>query len=160
MGLYGRIPEELPPVVLASPVTTNGGVTSDYMSLKLVAGLVFIECTFTQAVGHATGIDIVQATAVDGTGAKAITNALPIWSNTDISLTSVNTRRTDAITYNVDVAAKNQIVIFQVDPAGFDIAGGFDCLGVTVDNSSAASDLVSVVAYVVPRYKDSNYIVD
>ena len=159
MSLLTRIPEEAVPVVLAAPVTTNGGVTCDYISLKL-AHRVFIVATFTQAVGHATGIDPVQATLVDGTGAKAITNTVPIWSNTDISLTSVLTKRTDAITYNLPATAKNMIVIMQIDPAGFDVANGFDILGVTVDDSSQATDLVSIVAYVVPRYKDSNYIVD
>ncbi len=159
MGLRIRIPEEAVPVVLTPPVTTNGGVTADYISLKL-AHMVYVVLTFTQAVGHATGIDIKQATAVAGTAVKAITSLLPIWANTDISLTSVLTRQTDAITYNLDVAAKNQIVIFQVDPAGFDVANGFDCLGLTIDDSSQATDLVNAVAYVVPRYKDSNYIVD
>ena len=159
MGLTTRIPEEAVPVVLASPVTTNGGVTSDYISLKL-AHMVYIVMTFTQAVGHATGIDVTQSTAVDGTGSKAITSTLPIWSNTDISLTSVLTRRTAAITYDLPATAKNMIVIMQVDPAGFDVANSFDVLGVSVDNSGQPTDLVSIVAYVVPRYKDSNYIVD
>jgi hypothetical protein len=154
-----RIPEEAVPVVLTPPVTTNGGVTADYISLKL-AHMVYLVAVFTQAVGHATGMDPVQATAVDGTGAKAITNTVPIWANADISLTSKLTRQTDAITYNINVAAKNQIVIMQIDPASFDVANGFDVLGVTVDDSSQATDLVSLTAFVVPRYKDSNYIVD
>lgn len=159
MALVTRIPEEAVPVVLASPVTTNGGVTADYISLKLVH-MVYVVLTFTQAVGHATGIDITQATAVAGTAVKAITNLLPIWANTDISLTSVLTRQDDAITYNLAATAKNQIVVLQVDPAGFDVANGFDCMGLTIDDSSEATDLVSAVAYVVPRYKDSNHIVD
>lgn len=154
-----RIPEEAVPVVLTPPVTTNGGVTADYISLKL-AHMVYLVAVFAQAVGHATGIDPVQATAVDGTGAKAITNTVPIWANADISLTSKLTRQTDAITYNINVAAKNQIVIMQIDPASFDVANGFDVLGVTVDDSSQATDLVSLTAFIVPRYKDSNFIID
>lgn len=154
-----RIPEEAVPVLLTPPVTTNGGVTADYISLKL-AHMVYLIAVFTQAVGHATGIDPVQATAVDGSDVKAITNTVPIWANTDISLTSKLTRQTDAITYNIDVAAKNQIVIMQIDPASFDVNNGFDVLGVTVDDSSQATDLVSLTAFVIPRYKDSNYIVD
>jgi len=159
MSLKIRIPEEAVPVVLASPVTTNGGVTTDYISLKL-AHMVYLVLTFTQAVGHATGIDVTQATAVDGSDVKAITNTLPIWSNEDISLTSVLTRQTDAITYNLAATAKNKIVIMQIDPASFDVANGFDVLGCTVDDSSQATNLVSAVAYVAPRYKDSNFIVD
>lgn len=159
MALYTRIPEEAVPVVLIPPVTTNGGVTADYISLKL-AHMVYLVLTFTQAVAHATGIDVTQATTVAGGSVKAITNTLPIWANEDISLTSVLVRKTDAITYNLTADAKNKIVIMQVDPAGFDVANGFDCMGLTVDDSSQATNLVSAVAYVVPRYKDSNYIVD
>lgn len=159
--MYPFIPEEAVPVVLTPPVTTNGGVTTDYISMKN-AHRVFVVFVFTQAVGHATGIDPVQSTAVAGTGAKAITNTVPIWANTDISATSVLTRQTDAITYNLNVAAKNQIVTFDIDPAGFDVANGFDVLNFTVDDSSQATNFVSAVAYVIPRYASPapNFIVD
>lgn len=159
MGNYVRIPEEAVPVVLTAPVTTTGGVTTDYISMK-GAHMVYIVAVFTQAATHATGIDPTQATAVAGTAVKAITNAVPIWYNTDISATSVLSRATDAITYNALAGTTNQIIIMQIDPAGFDVAGGFDCLGMTVDDSSEATNFVQITAYVVPRYKDTNYIVD
>lgn len=152
-------PEESTTVVLTPPVTTNGGVTTDYISLKNVHH-VRIVAVFTQAVGHATGIDPVQATAVDGTGVKAITNTVPIWANTDISLTSALTRQTDAITYNLAATAKNQIVTMDIDPAGFDVANGFDVLGVTVDDSSQATNFVSVTAELRMRYPNKNVITD
>lgn len=154
-----HVPEEIAVVVLTPPVTTNGGVTTDYISLKNVHKATIV-ATFTQAVGHATGIDPVQATAVDGTGAKAITNTVPIWANTDISSTSVLTRQTDAITYNLDAGATNQIVTMDIDPAGFDVANGFDVLGVTVDDSSQATNFVSIVALLTMRYSNQNVITD
>ena len=140
-----KIPESAVPVVLAS--------------MKL-AHKAYVVCVFTQAVGHATNVAIKQASLVDGTGAKVITEVCPIFANTDISLTSVLSREDDAVNYDIDVAAKNQIVVFTVNPADFDIDGGFDVLGVSVEDSSQATDFVSIVAYVEPRYKDSNYIVD
>jgi len=159
--MYPNIPEEVVPVVLTPPVTTNGGVTTDYISLKN-AHRVFVVCVMTQAATHATGIDPVQATAVDGTGAKAITNNVPIWANTDISATSVLTRQTDAITFNLATGTTNQIVTFDIDPAKLDVENGFDVLGFTVDDSSEAANLVSIVAYVIPRYSSPapNFIID
>jgi len=154
-----KIPEGITPVVLSAPATTNGGVTTDYISLKN-AHMVFLVATFKQAATHATGIDPTQATAVAGTGVKAITNTLPIWKNADISATSVLTRLTDAITANCTAGTTDQIIIMQIDPAGLDVNNDFDCLGCTVDDSSEATNFVSVVAYVVPRYKDVNFIVD
>lgn len=153
------IPEEISVAVLTPPVTTNGGVTTDYISLKNVHKATIV-AVFTQAVGHATGIDPVQATAVAGTGVKAITNTVPIWANTDISLTSALTRHTDAITYNLAATAKNQIVTMDIDPAGFDVAGGFDVLGVTVDDSSQATNFVSIIALLTMRYSNVNVITD
>lgn len=159
MPNHSEFPGSITEVVLTPPVTTNGGVTTDYISLKGVHRATII-AVFTQAVGHATGIDVVQATAVDGTGAKAITNTLPIWANTDISLTNVLTRQTDAITYNLAATAKNQIVQFDVDPAGFDVANSFDVLGVTIDDSSQATNFVTVIALLDMRYPNTDVLTD
>jgi hypothetical protein len=159
MPNHTGIPGSLTPVVLTPPVTTDGGVTTDYISLKKVHRVTIV-AVFTQAVGHATGIDPVQATAVDGTGAKAITNTVPIWANTDISLDNILTRQTDAITYNLGATAKNQIVTMDIDPAGFDVANGFDVLGVTIDDSSQATNFVSVVAWLDMRYPNTKVIED
>jgi len=156
--MYCPIPEHLVPVSLTvGPVTTNGGVTTDYISLKNVHKLVAV-FQFKQAVGHATGIDPVQAQAVAGTNVKAITNAVPIWANEDVAATSVLVRQTDAITYNVTNDVKSKIVTMEIDPAGLDVAGGFDCLAFTIDDSSQATNLVSAVAYIVPRYNNVNHI--
>jgi hypothetical protein len=154
------IPEHIVPVSLTlGPVTTNGGVTTDYISLKLVHRVVVV-FHFKQAVGHATGIDPVQATAVAGTAVKAITKTVPIWANEDVAASSLMVRKTDAITYNVTNDVKSKIVTMDIDPAGLDVTNGFDCLGFTIDDSSQATNFVSAVAYIVPRYPDANVIVD
>lgn len=157
--MYPFIPEDAMPVVLTPPVTTNGGVTTDYISLKNVHRF-FAVFVFTQAVAHATGIDPVQATVVAGSDAKAITNTVPIWYNSDISATSALTRATDAITINLANAAANQIVVMEIDPAKLDVANGFDVIGFTIDNSSQATDFVCGIGFVVPRYgaASQNYI--
>lgn len=154
------IPESLEPIALTlGPVTTNGGVTTDYISLKNVHKA-YVVFHFAQAVGHATGIDPVQATHVAGTGAKPITGLVPIWANEDVAASSLLVRKTDAITYNVANDIKGKIVVMVIDPAQFDVAGGFDVLGFTVDNSGQATNFVSVMAYIVPRYPGQNVIVD
>lgn len=138
-----HIPEKHHVVTAAGAVTTNGGVTGDYISMKNVIRA-FIVVTLKQAVGHATGIDPVQATAVDGTGAKALAKTVPIWANEDVSAASLLTRQTDAVTYNVAATAKTKKIIFQVDADKLDIANGFDVLGVTVDDSSQATNFVNI----------------
>lgn len=158
--MYSMIPENIVPVSLTlGPVTTNGGVTTDFISLKKVHRVVAV-FHFAQAVGHATGIDPTQSTVVAGTDAKAITSTLPIWANEDCAASSVMVRKTDAITYNVTNDIKNKIVTMDIDPAGFDVANGFDVLGFTIDDSSQATNFVSAVAYIVPRYPGVDVIVD
>lgn len=151
--MNGSLPERFKIVdASAGPVTTNGGVTCDYVSLKNVHRA-WIVASFTQAVGHATGIDPQQATAVAGTGAKALTNNCPIWENEDTATSDTLVAQTAAKTINVTNDVKKKQVIFEIDPAKhFDLANGFDVLGCTVDDSSQATNFVSVIYVLETRY--------
>lgn len=133
------------------PVTTNGGVTCDYVSLKNVR-TAWIVASFTQAVAHATGMDPVQATAVAGTGVKAITNVVPIWQNDDTAASDTLVRQTDALTADLAATVKKKQVVIKIDPALFDVANSFDVLGFTVDDSSQATNFVSVLYILEMKY--------
>ncbi len=146
-------------VVLTPPVTTNGGVTTDYISMKNVHKARLI-CTFKQAASHATSVAPKQASAVAGTGVKVLTNALPIWLNSDVSASSVLVRQTDAVNQACAAGTTDQIIIMDIDPAGFDHANGFDCLGCAVSDSSQATNFVSVVAELWMRYPNIDVITD
>ena len=136
----------------AGPVTTNGGVTGDYVSLKNVHKATIV-ISLTQAVGHATGIDPKQATAVAGTGVKVLTNACPIWANEDTAATDTLVAQTAAKTYDVTNDIKKKQVVFEIEPARhMDVNGGFDVLGIALDDSSQATNFVSVVYYLETRY--------
>ena len=77
MALFS-LPEQTKIVdATAGPVTTNGGVTADYVSVKN-AGRLYIVCNLTQAVSHATALTPKRATAVAGTGVAALGTAAKI----------------------------------------------------------------------------------
>lgn len=154
MKFLASLPEQVKLVVGAANQTTNGGVTADYISMKNVHRA-WIIAIFDQAVGHATGIDPVQASAVAGTGAKALTVACPIWANEDVGAASTLTKKTAAVTYNVTNDIKEKIVVIQVDAAGFDHANDFDVLGCTVDDSSQATNFVTILYALDMRYDQS-----
>lgn len=155
-----EIPDGLASVVTAvPPVTTNGGVTGDYISLKNVHRA-FIVATFTQAVSHATVIKPQQASAVDGTGAKDLDSVVPIWAIEDISASDVFTKQTDAVQQALAAGATDQKVVFMVDPAALDGENDFDCLGVNVANSVQATNLVSIDYILEMRYSNTSVIVD
>lgn len=136
-----NLPEQFKIVdATAGPVTTNGGVTCDYVSLKGVKRA-WISLQFTQAVGHATAIQPQKATAVAPTGAASITTAARIWSNLATATDDTLVRRTAATSYtlNADVAKKH--VLIEIDPAEF--TGSYDVLGCTISDSSQATNFVS-----------------
>lgn len=135
----------------AGPVTTNGAVTCDYVSLKNVHKA-WIVASFTQAAAHATGIDPTQATVVAGTDAKAITGTCPIWANEDTAASDALVRKTDAITYDLTADIKKKMVIIEIDPTKLDVANGFCVLGCSVDDSSEATNFVSVIYILETRY--------
>jgi len=155
MGKILTLPENFKMVQLAQPQTTNGGVTSDYVSLKNVL-MAWILVELTQAVGHATLISPRQASAVAGTGVKVLSNnASGIWANEDIATTDTLVKKTDAKNYTVTNDIKNKTIVFGIDPASLDLANGFDVINLLVADSSQVTNLISVTALLDMRYKQA-----
>lgn len=142
---------ELYKIVEAMPNATDAaGRTGDYVSLKN-ANACFVFVDITQGNAATIALTIEQATAVAGTSSKAITVAVPIWSNLDTAASDTLVRRADAVSYTTDAGVKNKQVIFQIDPATLDIAGGFDCITVKTGASNAAN-LTSATYFIQTRY--------
>lgn len=135
--------EQFKPVVATlGCVTTNGGVTCDYVSLKGVKRA-WIEVILKQAVGHATVIQPQKATAVAPTGAASITAVARIWANEDVATDDTLVRKTSATSYAVTADVKSKHVVIEIDPAEF--TGAYDVLGCTISDSSQATNFASVV---------------
>lgn len=146
------IPESLKTVQLIQPRTTNGGFTSDWISLKNVKRA-YVIVELTQAVGHATLLTVNQATAVAGTGSKALTNNCRVWANEDVAASDTQVRKTDAKNYAVAADIKNKQVIFDIDPAEcLDLAGEFDCVSITAADSAQATNFASITAVLEMKY--------
>lgn len=133
-----KLPENVLPVNLLAPAADAAGRTGGYVSLK-GASKAFIVVHINQGNAATVQLSINQATAVAGTGAKAITNAVPIWSNLDAATAAAFTRRPDAVNYTTDAALKVKTVVFAIDPASLDVANGFDCIAVVTGASNAAN---------------------
>jgi hypothetical protein len=126
--------------------------TGDYVSLKNVQ-MAFIVCNVLQGDAGITFLEPRQASLVDGTGAKVLTNNVPIWSNLDVSASDTLVRRTDAKSYALDAGVHNKQVVFQIDPASLDVANGFDCLTIYAD-TSAAGNLIAAEYFLAMRYSE------
>lgn len=129
----------------AGPVTTNGGVTCDYVSLKNVVKA-WLVLQFTQAVGHATAVQPQTATAVDGTGAASITHSARGWINEDTATSDTLVAQTAATSFSVAATIKKKMVVVEIDPVEWAALGtGADVAGATISDSSQATNFVSGV---------------
>ena len=123
----------------AGPVTTNGGVTADYVSVKN-AGRAYIVVNLTQAAGHATVLTPQRATAVAGTGATGLGTAVRIWANEDTAASDTLVAQTAATSYTVTNDIKKKMVVFEIDLQK--LGNTYDVIGLTVSDSSQATNFV------------------
>jgi hypothetical protein len=133
-------------------LTLDAHRTGDYVSLKNCQ-MAFIVCHVLQGNAAQTFLEPRQATAVAGTGVKALANTVPIWANLDVSATDTLARATDALSYELDAGVHSKMVVFQVDPSKLDVANGFDCLTIYADTSNAAN-LLSAEYFLAMRYSE------
>lgn len=143
------IPEKLFPVVLTPPVTTNGGVATDFVNVGK-AQMAYVVVTLKQTVGHATVFAIERATAATS-GNVAIANTVPIWYGNVSTSTNALTRQTDAVSYTMGGGVTGTVqIVFKIDPASLGTTYKF--IGLTASDSSQATNFVSAVVYLEPRY--------
>jgi hypothetical protein len=145
---------QFPPIDLLAPAADAGGRTSPYRSLKN-ALKAYIVVKMTQGNAATVLLSVLQASAVAGTGSKAVT-AVPIWSNLDTSVNDTLTARTAAVSYTTDAGVKNKIVIFEITPeACMDVANGFDCLAVSTGASNAAN-ITEATLFILGSYQSAS----
>lgn len=147
--MIATLPQSYKIVVGASPETTNGGKTADYISLKNAAW-VWVIVNLTQAVGHATAFTLNRATAVAPTGATTLAADVQVWANEDAAASDTLVRQTDAKSYTVSNNIKNKQIVFGIDPAT--LGGSYDVLTVLAADSSQATNFWSVTYLVETRY--------
>ncbi len=122
---------------LLAPAADAAGRTGLYKTLKnaLAASIVF---KVNQGNAATILVTPLQASAVDGTGSKVLSNNVPIFVMVDDTL-GVWTRVTDAKNYTTSAAVKVKYVRFDIDPSALDVANGFDCIGISTGASNAAN---------------------
>jgi len=131
------------------PVTTNGGVTSDVISLKnAIRATIIVD--LTQAAGHATVVSLKQATDV-AAGTNAAGPASQIWANEDVAASDALVKQTDAASFTVNNSIKKKQVVIEVDPAA--LTDGYDCVYVTLSDSSQATNFVNANAIIRSNFQ-------
>ena len=102
---------------LAKPAADAAGRTSRYVSLKNYRKA-FLKFTCDQGNAATIQLDPKQASAVAGTGSKALTQNCRIWANEDVAAAYPPTKQTDAKTFTTSAAVKEKEVTFEIDTNG------------------------------------------
>lgn len=144
------LPEGAKIVELLAPATDAAGRTGDYLSLKN-SHKAFIIAHITQGNAATIALTPKQASAVAGTGVKALTNNCRIWANLDTATSDALVAATAAKDYTTDAAVKNKIVVFEIDAASLDLANNFDCITL-VTGASNVANITQAIAVLIPRY--------
>lgn len=160
MSLSFTLPEVAQIVSILPPAADAAGRTSaSAVSLKN-AHKAYLVYHINQGNAATILLTPQQASAVAKTGAKALANNVRIWANQDEATTSLLTRQADGVSFTTDANVKVKRVIFEIDPATMDQAGGFDCL-LAITGASNAANITSAEVFIVPaRAVNVNLLAD
>lgn len=139
--------EEIKSVMLLKP-QVDAVLTSAYVSLKNCVGTAQVKVVMAQANAAQCTVTLGQASDVAGTGAKALTNNVKVFYNSDLSASDQLTETTAAKAYQFSATLKNKVVVFDIDPASaLDTANNFDCIYIASGGSNAANILYAEVSF-------------
>lgn len=132
------LPEFAKIVGAMQPATDAAGRTGRYVTLKN-AHKAYIIFHINQANAATVACSVVQATAVAGTGSKALSAGIRWWSCLDVATSDTLVRRSDGASYTTDAGLKEKVVVAEIDPAALDQANGFDCIAPVTGASNVAN---------------------
>ncbi len=130
-------------VPIAAPKSYSSiAAASVWLSLKNYEHVAWIINTGAWAGGTAA-VTLSQATAVAGTGSKAIAFS-SMWVNTVALADTFTKTAVVSNTFNLDTAGLCYIVELESDT--LDVSGGFDCAQIAVASPGANADFYNIVA--------------
>lgn len=130
--------------------------TADYVSMKHYRKCAILIDVLNGSTVTGSVITLKQATAVAGTGEKALAFT-KMWANTDCAATDTLVETTVSSNTFTTATTNGKILqyVIDVDASMLDVANGFDCL--RLGSVASINTLTFTVAYFlyVPRYQAS-----
>jgi len=149
VNLAARLDEQVETIVAAAGLllTSTLGDTT-YVSLKNYAKIRILISIADGTTVTGSTITLKQATAVAGTGEKALAFTRML-ANVDYAASKVMTET--AVTANTFTSqttnSKDSLYIIDVDASSLDVAGGFDCIRVDGTGHAATASRGCAVIY-------------
>jgi hypothetical protein len=138
----GQLHEQAKIVTGLAPITPSSS-TPDYVSMKSYGKLTAIISVDNGPTVTGSAITLKQATAVAGTGEKALAFS-KVWANTDVGAGDALTETAvSSDTFTTDTTdSKNLMYVLEVDASDLDLDNDFDCI--RVGTADAANTFLSV----------------
>lgn len=166
--MFNRLMERINIVSAFPPSDINSDATGDWVSLKNYDGCIVMFHKVAGTAGDDPSIRLQQATAVAGTGAKALnfrhiyhkigaTALDAIGTFTRIDLTTA-TDDLDLVSVNsVDLLTDvgETIICVDVRASDLDVSGGFDCINLLIEGDDIAQSTYAAAYYILYNSRDS-----
>ncbi len=152
MGI--RLIDRIKPVTGLAPIAPSTS-TPDYVSLKNFGRITIVITCDNATTVTGSAITLKQATAVAGTGEKALSFD-KMWANEDTAASDTLTETAvSSDTFTTDATDnKNLLYVIEVDASSLDIENGFDCIRAGTGDTTAQD--VCVMYYLHDaRYNDA-----
>jgi hypothetical protein len=151
-----RFCEQNQVVVGILPRDLDGGAASgDYVSLKNYGHIAIVVIKDAGDAGEDPVVTVLQATKVDGTGAKALDFTEYYLKDGTQTGVGTFTKTTQASGNTLTMTGENeQLAVLEFDAEDLDVAGGFDCLRVATSDPGSGTGAMGAVLYILsqPRY--------
>jgi hypothetical protein len=145
MYQFNRLIDDAKIIVGASNgiLTTTVGDT-DYVSMKGYERLTILVAILNATTVTGTTITLKQATAVAGTGEKALAFST-VYSNVDVAAgEALTATAVTSNTFTTDTTnSKSLLYVIEVSASDLDVTNGFDC--VRLDGTGAVASLGTVI---------------
>lgn len=170
MSMFTRLLESIDIVTAFAPGSDiNTDVAGDWISLKNYDGVLICFHKAAGTAGDDPAILLEQATAVAGTGAKALTAIRAVYAKVGATaLTGVSTftrytgTATDDLdtvsTFGTDILADvgEALLVIDIRASDLDVTNGFDCLRFSIEGDDIANATLAAGWYILygARYPD------
>jgi hypothetical protein len=159
MASQMSMPYQFRPINLIPPQAGGSSITSaNYVNMEN-ALKAWIVVTVNQGNAATVALTPLQATALAGTGSKAIGGAdssVPIWLADATASSDLLVVQTAALNFTTDATLANKIIIFEITPeAALDLVNGFNHIGIEIGGSNAAN-IVSAEIFMWQSYQGAS----
>jgi hypothetical protein len=146
------LPEEAKVVGSLKPATDAAGRSGRWINAGF-AHKIYAVFHIDQGNAATIALSVQQATDSSGTGAKAITGNVRIWSDQDLATNAdLLVRQADGTSFTTDANVKEKLVVIELDPATLDVANGFRYVRFNTGASNVANLTQATILATPLRY--------